>query len=426
MQLITSKINLFLLTSFPIFTLIIKGWTSSILFFCLLISLIYFFKNKELTRIAFREQFFQKHPALLFILAAFTLPVVSIVLTTLVNMQFSWSSLDGPSRYLFAIIFLFFLLRCRPDIGKMLTFSITLMPIMTVLLINLVEKKGWAAALPRTTSHFIDPITFGSLCLSFGLMALVLLSEKQTSKFRFVWYGISMLCGLYLSISSESRTGWLAVPIVFLLLLKVRLKISYLKTLIIGTSLIGITSFTLFHSSEIVKNRFNQAAEDISSYQWHSGENLTSIGERISFIRMGWHLMMQKPLTGWANKDFTPQLDSPEFSKFAAPATRLGVKAGGFHNEFINNGVKYGILGLLFTILLFLGPVVFFFKLLKMDPDNRYALLGLVYIAAQAVSALSYQVLDFKFTASLYALMIVTLAYSALKNGNSQLAFNHK
>ncbi len=426
MFFINSNINLFILTSFPIFTLIIKGWTSTILFFCLLISLIYLFKNKELTRFAFRQEFFQKHSFLLFILAAFTLPVVSIVLTSLGNMQFSWSSLDSPSRYLFAIIFLFFLLRCRPDIGKMLTFSITLMPIMTVLLINSIEKKGWSATMVRTTSHFVDPITFGSLCLSFGLMALVLLSEKQTSKFRFVWYGLSMICGLYLSISSESRTGWLAVPIVIFLLLRVRLKISYLKTLIIGTALIGITTFTLFHSSEIVKNRFNQAAEDISSYQWHGGENLTSIGERISFIRIGWILMMQKPLTGWANKDFTPQLESPKFSKFTAPATRLGLKAGGFHNEFLNNGVKYGILGLLFTILLFLGPAVFFFKLLKIDPDNRYALLGLVYIAAQSVSALSYHVLDFKFTASLYALMIVTLAYSALKDSNPQLTFNHK
>jgi len=426
MQLIISNFNLFLLTSFPIFTLIIKGWTSAILFFCLLISLIYLFKNRELTRIAFVQEFFQKHTALLFILVAFILPVVSILMTSVGKMQFNWGDLDSPSRYLFASIFLFFLLRCQPDIGKMLTFSITLMPIMTALLINLVEKKGWAAALPRTTSYFIDPITFGSLCLSFGLMALVLLSEKQTSKFRFIWYGLSMLCGLYLSITSESRTGWLAVPIVFFLLLKVRLKISYLKTLIISTILIGITSFTLFHSSEIVENRFNQVTKDISSYEWSGSENYTSIGERISFIRIGWSLMIQRPMTGWANIDFTPQLESPEYSKFTSHFTRSGLKSGGFHNEFINNSVKYGILGLLFTLLLFLGPAVFFFKLLKIDPDNRYALLGLVYITAQAVSALSYQVLDFKFTASLYALMIVTLAYSALKNGNSQLASNHK
>lgn len=425
MRFIKSNLNLFILTSFPIFVLLIKGWTSAILFICLLISLIYLFRNGELTPIAFRQEFFKKHPSLLFILIAFFLPVVSILLTSAGMMQFNWSNLDGPSRYLFAIIFLFFLLRFQPDIRKVLTFSITLMPIMTLLFINSVEKKEWSAS-NRLTIYFIDPIIFGSLCISFGLMALVLLSEKQSNRFKFIWYGISMICGFYLSISSESRTGWLAVPIVIFLLIKVRFKINYFKTLIISGALIGIISFALFHSSEIIKNRLSQAAVDISSYQWHGGENSTSVGDRISFIRMGWYLMLQKPLTGWSNMDFTPQLDTPEFSQFAAPATRIGVKAGGFHNEFINNGVKYGFMGLLFTILLFLGPAVFFLKQLKIDPDNRYALLGLVYITVQSVSALSYQVLDFKFTASLYALMIVTLAYSALMDSNPQLTFNHK
>lgn len=426
MQFINSNLILFILTSFPILTLIIKGWTSAILFFCLLISIIYLFINQSLKYALFHEEFFKRNRLLLFILFAFSLPIISVLLTSLGKLRFNWGDLDGPSRYLFAIVFLFFLLRCKPNIGKLMAFSITLMPVMTVLLINLVEKKGWAAALPRTTIHFIDPITFGSLCLSFGLLALVLLSERQSNKLKYIWFGLSMLCGFYLSISSESRTGWLAVPIIFFLLLKVRLGISYLKTLIISAVLVGVTSFALFQSSEIVKNRFNQITEEISSYQWHEGNNSTSIGERISYIRIGLYLIIEKPLTGWANLDFTPQLESPEFSKFATPSTRLGVKGGGFHNEFINNGVKYGIPGLFFTILLFLGPAIFFFKILKMHSNNRYALLGVVYITAQTVSSLSYQVLDFKFTASLYALMIVTLAYSALNEYKSNVNLKAK
>ena len=415
-RFINSNIGLFVLTSFPIFTLIIRGWTSAILFFCLLISLIYLTKNQSLKYSCFQEEFFKNNKPLLIIILAFLVPIISIFLTSLGKLRFNWSDLDGPSRYFFAIIFLFFLLRCKPNIGKFLTFSITLMPVITALLINLVEKKGWAAALPRTTIYFIDPITFGSLCLSFGLLALVLLSERQPNKLMYVWYGLSMLCGFYLSISSESRTGWLAVPIIFFLLLKVRIGISYFKNLIVSTILISITSFALYQSSDIVKNRFDKVTEEISSYQWDQGNNTTSIGERISWIRIGWHLMINKPLTGWANLDLTSQLESPEFSKFATPTTRLGVKGGGFHNEFINNAVKYGIPGLLYTILLFLGPAIFFFKILKMHSTNRYALLGIVYITTQAVSSLSYQVLDFKFTASLYALMIVTLAYTALND----------
>jgi O-antigen ligase len=293
------------------------------------------------------------------------------------------------------------------------------MPVITALLINLVEKRGWSAAFTRTTIYFIDPITFGSLCLSFGLLALVLLCEKQSNKLMFIWYGLSMLCGFYLSISSESRTGWLAIPVIIFLLLKVRFGIGYLKTLILGIVLTVMTSLILYQSSDIVKNRFNQVAVEISTYQWHEGNNSTSIGERISYIRIGWHLILERPLTGWANLDFTPQIESPEFSKFATPSTRLGLKGGGFHNEFINNGVKYGVVGLLFTTLLFLGPALFFFNILRTQSSNRYALLGITYITVQAVSALSYQVLDFKFTASLYGLMIVTLAYLALNYCNN-------
>jgi O-antigen ligase len=422
MKIIVSNINLFILTSFPIFALIIRGWVSSILFLCLSISLFYLVKNQSFKYSIFQEEFSKKNNLLLLIVLAFVLPIISIFLTSLGKFRFNWGDFDGPSRYLFAIIFLFFLLRYKLNIGRFLIFSISLMPITTFLLINVVEKKGWASALPRTTIYFIDPITFGSLCLSFGLLGLTLLSEKQRNNWVYIWFGLSMLSGFYLSISSESRTGWLAVPIIFFLLLKVRLGISYLKTLIISTILISITSVVLYQSSEIVKNRFNQVTQEISSYQWNEGNNSTSIGERISYIRMGWHLILQKPLTGWANLDFTPQLESPEFSKFATPSTRLGVKGGGFHNEFINNGVKYGIPGIFFTILLFLGPAIFFLKVLKMHSTNRYAVLGIVYITAQAISSLSYQVLDFKFTASLYALMIVTLAYSALNDYKFNIA----
>lgn len=414
MRLIDNRLGLFLLTSFPIFTLIIRGWTSALLFFCLAISLLYLAKSHCLNYSVFREEFYKNNRYLLLIALPFSIPVVSILLTSLAKQQFSWTDLDGPSRYIFATVFLLFLLRYKPAIEKYLIFSITLMPVVTTLLIHFLEKKGWSAALPRTTIYFIDPITFGSLCLSFGMLSLVLMSEKQTHKSTFIWYGLSALCGFYLSISSESRTGWLAVPIALFLILKIRLGISYIKTFILSAVIITTASFALYQSSDVFHSRLNMVSEEINSYQWKEGSNATSIGERISYIRMGWHLILQRPLTGWANLDLTPELESPEFSKFAAPSTRLGVKGGGFHNEFINNGVKYGVLGLVFSVLLFLGPAVFFFQILKTQSNNRYALLAIVYITAQAISSLSYQVLDFKFTASLYALMIVTLSYSAL------------
>jgi O-antigen ligase len=408
--------NICLLTiaSFPVFALIIRGWTSAVLFASLLLSIIYFAKQPAFTYTAFHNELYQKNKNLRYLAASFLLPTVCILLTSLFKLEFNWRNLDGPSRYIFAILILTFLLRVDLAIEKILIFSISLMPIMTALLIGTLEKKAWSA-LPRTTSYFIDPITFGSLCLAFGLLSLVLLLHKPRTIPKFIWFTISAFCGFYLSIRSESRTGWIALPFVILLLVKTQLKLNYKKTILVGSILIALSSFTLYHSSEVVKNRFDQVAQEVHSYQWQQGSNSTSIGERITYIRMGLHLIALRPLSGWANLDMSSELSNPQFSRYATPETRLGVKGGGFHNEYINNGVKYGIPGIVFTLFLFLGPALFFIRILKEGADNLYALLGLTYIITQAVSALSYQVLDFKFTASLYALMMITLAHSALQ-----------
>jgi hypothetical protein len=76
--------------------------------------------------------------------------------------------------------------------------------------------------------------------------------------------------------------------------------------------------------------------------------------------------------------------------------------------------VQYGIPGLLYTLFLFIGPGLFFIFHLKVEPSSKVGLAGLVFIVTQSISALSYQVLDFKFTASLYAMMIIVLASAAI------------
>jgi O-antigen ligase len=139
------------------------------------------------------------------------------------------------------------------------------------------------------------------------------------------------------------------------------------KTILVGSILIALSSFTLYHSSEVVKNRFDQVTK-VHSYQWQQGSNSTSIGERITSCRIGLHLIALRPLSGWANLDMSSELSNPQFSRYATLETRLGVKVGSFHNEYINNGVKYGIPGIVFTLFLFLGPALFLFASLKRAP----------------------------------------------------------
>ena len=420
MRITPNQITLFSLTSFPIFSLILRGWTSTFLFFYLLISLVYLVKNRLLSPSAFKDKFYSENPRLLFIVIPFAMPIISIFLASMGKQIFAWHDFDGPSRYIFATIFLLFLLYRRPDIRKYLILSITLMPVITTVLIRYIHSEGWSLS-SRLTVYFIDPITFGSLCLSFGLLSFAIASQNLRHNLVFLWCCLSACCGLYLSLASESRTGWLSIPFTLFLILIYVFRISFIKTTILSLIITTLATLALYQTSDIVHNRVDQSLADVKSYQWVGGElNSTSIGDRISFARIGWSLMMQRPFTGWANLDPTFHLDNSEFSNFANAATRLGVWGGGFHNEFINNGAKYGVFGFIFSIALLLGPGIFFVQILRNQRNNRFALLGVIFIIAQGISCLSYQVLDFKFTSSLYALMIVSLAYLA----SSELQLN--
>jgi O-antigen ligase len=154
--------------------------------------------------------------------------------------------------------------------------------------------------------------------------------------------------------------------------------------------------------------------DDIKAYQWNDVNENTSIGERISYMRMGWYYMTLRPMTGWKNLDFLVHKDDPQITKHASPEIRVGVKGGGFHNEYITNAVQYGLPGLLYTLFLFIGPGLFFIFHLTVEPSSKVGLAGLVLIITQSISSLSYQVLDFKFTASLYAMMIIAFAAAAM------------
>jgi hypothetical protein len=71
--------------------------------------------------------------------------------------------------------------------------------------------------------------------------------------------------------------------------------------------------------------------------------------------------------------------------------------------------IRYGIGGFLATVSIFLIPFLFFAHYLSNEQVKFYALAGIGYTLIQSVSSLSYHVLDFKFMASFYALMISLL-----------------
>jgi O-antigen ligase len=285
-------------------------------------------------------------------------------------------------------------------------------------------QEGWAGANHgRLTVYFIDPLIFGELALVFGILSFY---SVWLGKNRAWWVSVFKIIagfiGIYLSLASQSRTGWLAVPLILSFWLLSRIPGGLLKKIAVG--LIGAVIFSVaaYNGSNIIKNRISDMRSEISNYHWDSMNEYSSIGARISWIRIGFYYFQLRPLSGWGELSLRPHIDDPQIVLYSNKATREELLQVGFHNDYIANMVRYGALGLASTILIFLLPLVFFIYCIRKNLCIDYAGFGITYILIQSISSLSYHILDFKFMASFYALMIAVVTgmiFEELKNKNA-------
>jgi hypothetical protein len=121
-----------------------------------------------------------------------------------------------------------------------------------------------------------------------------------------------------------------------------------------------IIVLVLYNFTGNVKQRINTAIYEVKNYQWNILSPTNGFNERVGFVRIGYHLFTIRPLTGWQNFDISIHQDDPEIANFVSVETRHGVKVSGFHNQFIDDMVKYGIFGLFSSLSVFLLPLLFF------------------------------------------------------------------
>ncbi len=401
--------------SAPLFSLLIKGWVSACLFTALFISVLGLIEKTHSSNQTLLKNLIKDKNFFYLIAIPLSLPILVVFFTNIVKGHHEFADFDGPSRYIFGLIILIYLIKKDVQIGEKFIFPILLMPILTFCLVDFFEKKAWSKITERLTIYFIDPIIFGSICLTFAMLSLVVLLSKKNSLLVTFLSLFGFVSGCFLSIHSESRTGWFAIPFVIFVMLRYLASLNSFKALLLSIFISITLGLILFNFSGTINKRIGAMVEDLNRYQWKEANQNTSSGERISFIRMGWYFMTLRPLTGWNGMDFLMHKDDANIAKFASPETRAGVKGGGFHNEYINNAVKYGFFGLLFSLFLIICPAIFFIRKLSEDNKNIAAVLGLVLSIMYFFSCITYQVLDFKFTISLYTIMVILLVASSLQ-----------
>jgi len=401
---------------FPLLSLIVKGWVSGALFFATLIAaillLLPFLKHPP-EGLRTQSSIFTADPLgrfSTFFVIAFTLPILSVALGQLLQGSLNVARFDAPSRYLMALVVFIVIARYRSAMPEVLGIAIPAATIITLILIPYVPISHWNSFPNRLSNHFIDPLIFGQVALALGVMSLLLLgSSKKRSWYITLFQLIGGVVGVYLSLRSGSRTGWLAIPFIVILSIVHYSPFSRWKTIFLAILITSLATIAFYLSSNTAKDRVAAGYSDLKQYQWNAINPETSLGERISWMRIGWHYFSMRPISGWGDEGMEKNINDDAISVFASKVTREGLLVAGFHNDYIVNAVRYGIGGLAAIIAIFLIPFLFFVHCLRYKSVQAYAIVSIAYVLIQSVSSLSYHVLDFKFMASFYALMIALL-----------------
>lgn len=404
----------------PLFLLTVQGWMTRIIVVCALLGVAVWVQAKKKP-----ETLHPPCPLLRQIAWALSLPLLSVMSSQLIGLSHGTpvmaSSFDSPAHLLLGALILMAMpyTHARVVHGLSLIFPLALGLASVAVWLN----PGSTWGIDRVYTTALDPLAFGSLALTFGLMSLVSMPLHVSIALR-LYLGLGGCLGVALSIASGSRTGWLAVPLVTLVWLYAqRQRFSWRIKSLIFASLVAILGLT-YQNNAIVQQRVNLAIEEVVTYSWQGQQPNpeTSVGDRISFIRIAVFLMSQKPLSGWGEDGSWKQvMNHPDLS-FAHVQTKAMALKAGFHNEITGKMVQSGVWGLVSSVLMFGLPAVVFYRSLHAPSvtQRRVALLGAVFLSCQFVSSLSMELTNLRYAASFYALMIAIfcgqLAYYVNQN----------
>ena len=399
------------LALFPLLYMTLRGWTNIYVFILFILGVMYFALNPKSLKTGFQGV------ASKWVVFTLCSPILSIFISQAFREKFTSTAFDGPSRFFLAAVIFIYLKDRKINFTKILelVLPISLIICLAAYLFNPEASAMWGG---RAASYFVDTITFGAYCMILGFICLISIrinSPKEHFILSLIKFA-GFLIGGYLGIKSQSRSAWTAAVglLFYFSFVKFHKKHTLIPWGLVILSLISI--FTIYQVSPEVHQRILIGINEIISY-FKDGNFNTSLGIRISMIRVASNLILEHPLSGFKD-GVIPALNTMESIKpFYTDLLQFMLTNTGTHTEILAQGVRSGIWGLISAIALFLTPGIIFLNRISHQNKNirHAAILGLALVLGLFLTSLTIQVFNLKYTSSFYALMIASLAAQALQ-----------
>ncbi|MEH0690610.1 O-antigen ligase family protein [Vibrio cholerae] len=219
----------------------------------------------------------------------------------------------------------------------------------------------------------INPIPYTTFTTTLACICFYLIFHCQT-----YWQRGLLLLSVPLSLSTlfmaETRGLWVAFFIALIATLLLLIKERKLHRITLGLLIVGI-AIVGYVGKEKIEQRVQTTKAEYAQIQ--NGNLNTSIGLRLQMWQSSIAIIKDHWLIG-LGQDYRKQIK--ELAQ-QGKVTRLATTFTHVHNQFLDMMVKYGLLGLLATLALFLLPI---YQALRYPSPlaNAVCIMGLVYFVA--------------------------------------------
>ncbi len=270
------------------------------------------------------------------------------------------SAFDRPSRFIFAVPVLLFVLAYPPRLALL----------WSGLVVGGLLTAGWAVwqklflGIERATGYTYV-IQFGNISMLMGIFCLAGLGWAAVQPRARSWMAFMLLgalAGMLGSLLSGSRGGWIGLPLIFWMLYRAYGREVRRSIRLWGLALVCTGAVLLYSLPQTgLHSRVQQAFTDIELFQ--QGDKWTSLGARLDMWQGALQLIAEKPLTGWGWSGYRQGMqalaDDGIVIQFAAENHA--------HNEMLDAQARRGILGLLSLLALYLVPLRLFSRRLRAE-----------------------------------------------------------
>lgn len=391
----------FLLLLYPSLMFAVKGgMNGSFLLLLLLSAGVLAWRSRQMQPIVWdREMTF-------YLLAMAALPI-AIFLSQSYHHLYSGHPYDAASRFLLSVPIFMLLRRTRFDVVTWVQYGFPLAAIVGCLMLRHIDQGRFGIAT-------LDLIHFGDFELIMGVLSVLSINwtGRDTPLVRSLKV-LGFLAGMYASIVSGSRGGWIALPVFLMVYIYFRHGKISIKAIVVAPLMLMMAGFIAYTSSQSIHHRVDGVTSELAAFR--RGNPDSSVGIRLQLFKAAAVIFIQNPIFGAGPEGFALEMEPmKKAGKITPLAAELG--KGEVHNELLSKAAGLGIFGLFAMLSVYLVPLrIFHHSMRSASVQVRQAgMMGLVFVGGFMVFGLTAETLNLTMATAFYGLTVAVLLAACL------------